>query len=130
MNENLHRHPPPQYKGLVCLQGTERNSGYKSSMFCLIHESVVALLLPNSLISVFMDLALYTGGQSCWNRKGPSPNCSHKVGSMKLSKMSWYADALRVPFTGTRGSSPTPEKQPHTIIPPPPNDLDQTQRYG
>ncbi|CAI9577276.1 unnamed protein product, partial [Staurois parvus] len=28
---------------------------------------------------------------------------------------------LRVPFTGTRGPSPTPEKQPHTIIPPPPN---------
>ncbi|CAI9562723.1 unnamed protein product, partial [Staurois parvus] len=34
--------------------------------------------------------------------KGPSPNCSHKVGSMKLSKMSLYADALRVPFTGTK----------------------------
>uniref|UniRef100_A0AAR2ITW4 non-specific serine/threonine protein kinase n=1 Tax=Pygocentrus nattereri TaxID=42514 RepID=A0AAR2ITW4_PYGNA len=26
-----------------------------------------------------------------------------------------------VPFTGTKGPSPTPEKQPHTIIPPPPN---------
>jgi len=35
--------------------------------------------------------------------------------------MSWYAEALRVPFTGTKGSSPTPEKQPYTIIPPPPN---------
>uniref|UniRef100_A0AAR2M0I6 non-specific serine/threonine protein kinase n=1 Tax=Pygocentrus nattereri TaxID=42514 RepID=A0AAR2M0I6_PYGNA len=29
--------------------------------------------------------------------------------------------ALGVPFTGTKGPSPTPEKQPHTIIPPPPN---------
>ena len=77
---------------------------------------------PNSLIHVFMDLALCTGAQSCWNRKGPnSPNCSHKVGSMKLSKISWSAEALRVPFTGTKGPSPTPEKQPHTIIPPPPN---------
>ena len=45
--------------------------------------------------------ALCTGVQSCWNRKGPSPNCSHKVGSMELSKMSWYAEAFRVPFTGT-----------------------------
>ncbi|CAI9572192.1 unnamed protein product, partial [Staurois parvus] len=26
----------------------------------------------------------------------------------------------RIPFTGTKGPSPTPEKQPHTIIPPPP----------
>ena len=29
-----------------------------------------------------MDLALCTDGQSCWNRKGPSPNFSHKVGGM------------------------------------------------
>jgi len=85
---------------------------------------------PNSLIHVFMDLALCTGAQSCWNRKGPSPNCSHKVGSMKLSKMSWYAEALRVPFTGTKGPSPTPEKQPHTKIPPPPNFTLDTMQSG
>ena len=71
---------------------------------------------PNSLIHVFMDLALCTGAESCWNRKKPSPKCSHKVGSM-----SWYAETFRVPFTGTKGPSPAPEKQPHTIIPPPPN---------
>ena len=76
---------------------------------------------PHSLIHVFMDFALCTGAQSCWNRKGPSPNCSHKVGSMELSKISWYAEAFRVPFTGTKGPRPVPEKQPHTIIPPPPN---------
>uniref|UniRef100_A0A3B3Q8E0 Zinc finger protein with KRAB and SCAN domains 7-like n=1 Tax=Paramormyrops kingsleyae TaxID=1676925 RepID=A0A3B3Q8E0_9TELE len=35
--------------------------------------------------------------------------------------MALNAAALRVPFTGTKGPSPTPEKQPHTIIPPPPN---------
>ncbi len=65
---------------------------------------------PNSLIHVFMDLALCTGAQSCWNRKGPSPICSHKVGSMEFSKISWYAEAFRVPFTGTKGPSPAPEK--------------------
>ena len=40
---------------------------------------------------------------------------------MKLSKISWYAEAFRVPFTGTKGPSTAPEKQPHTIILPPPN---------
>ena len=34
---------------------------------------------PSSLLHVFMNLALCTGVQSCWNRKGPSPNCSHKI---------------------------------------------------
>nr|XP_061844147.1 uncharacterized protein LOC133624531 isoform X2 [Nerophis lumbriciformis] len=42
---------------------------------------------PDSVIHVFMDLALCTGAQSCWKKKGPAPNCSHKVGSMELSKM-------------------------------------------
>jgi len=76
---------------------------------------------PNWLIRVFMDLTLCTGAQSCWNRKGPSPNCLHKVGNIKWSKISWYAEAFRVPFTGTKWPSPAPEQQPHTIIPPPPN---------
>ena len=40
---------------------------------------------PNSLIHT--DLALCTGAQLCWNRKGPSPNCSHKVGSVELSNI-------------------------------------------
>ena len=68
-----------------------------------------------------MDLALCTGAQSCWTRKGPSPNCTHKVGSMELYNIFWYVEAFRVSFTGTKGPSPAPEKQPHTIIPPPPN---------
>nr|XP_061825561.1 glucoside xylosyltransferase 1-like isoform X2 [Nerophis lumbriciformis] len=75
---------------------------------------------PDSVIHVFTDLALCTGAQSCWKRKGPALNCSHKVGSMELSKMFWYPGAFKVPFTGTKGPSPTPEKQLHTIIPPPP----------
>uniref|UniRef100_A0AAR2JMT8 Ig-like domain-containing protein n=1 Tax=Pygocentrus nattereri TaxID=42514 RepID=A0AAR2JMT8_PYGNA len=76
---------------------------------------------PNSVTHVFVDFELCTGVQSCCNRKGPSPTCSHNVGSMKLSKISWSAEALRVSFTGTKGPTPTLEKQPHTIIPPPPN---------
>ena len=69
---------------------------------------------PNSLIHVFMDLALCTGAHSCWNRKGPSLNYSHKVGSMELSNISWCAEAFSIPFTGTKGPSPAPEEQPHT----------------
>lgn len=60
---------------------------------------------PNWLIHVFMNLDL-------------SPNYSHKVGGMKLFKMSWYAETFRVPFTGTEGLSPIPKKQPHSAIPP------------
>ena len=29
-------------------------------------------------------------------QEGPSPNCSHKVGRMELSNISWYAEAFRV----------------------------------
>ena len=79
-----------------------------------------------------MDFALCTGAQSYWNRKGPSPNCSNTVGSMELSSISWYAEAFRVPFTGAKGPSPAPEKQPHTIIPPPLNftlDTMQSDKY-
>ena len=59
--------------------------------------------------------------RSCLNRKGPSPNCSPNVGIMKLSKLSWYAEALSVPFTGTTGPNTTPAKQPYYIIPQPQN---------
>ena len=36
-------------------------------------------------------------------------------------RMSLYVVALRFPFTGTKGPNPNHEKQPLTIIPPPPN---------
>ena len=49
-----------------------------------------------------MDLALCTGELSCWNRKGPSPNCCHKFGGTELSRMSLHVGALRY-FTGTKG---------------------------
>ena len=50
--------------------------------------------------------------------RGHSQTVSIKLGA---SKISWYAEAFRVPFTGTKGPSPASEKQPHNIIPPPPN---------
>ncbi len=49
---------------------------------------------PNFFNHVFMELDFVHWG-SCWNRKGPSPNCSHK--------MSQYFEALRFLFTGTKG---------------------------
>ena len=81
-----------------------------------LYASQSSASTPNSVIHVFMGLA-----SSYWNRKRPSPNCSYKVRSMELSSISWYAEAFRVPFTGIKGPSPAPEKQPHTIIHPPPN---------
>jgi len=42
---------------------------------------------------------------------------------MKLSKMSWYVEVLRVPFTGAKGPSPTPET-------PPPNFTLGTMQSG
>ena len=53
--------------------------------------------------------------------KGLHQKCCHKVGSTELSRMSLYAVALRFLFTETKGPCPNHEKQPQTIIPPPPN---------
>ncbi len=43
---------------------------------------------------------------SCWNRKGPSPNCSLKFESISLSRIYLYAEALRFLFTGSKGQNP------------------------
>ena len=103
----------------LCSNSSQRCSIRLRSGLCAGQSSSST---PNSLIHVFMDLALCTGAQSCWNRRGASPNCSHKAGSLELSNISWYAEAFRLPFIGTKGPSPAPEKTtPHTIIPPPPN---------
>lgn len=67
---------------------------------------------PNSLIPLFMNLALCTGVQSCWNRKW----WSNTFGSVKLSKMPWCAETLELPFIGTKTPSPSSELQ--IIIPP------------
>uniref|UniRef100_A0A667X3E7 Caspase family p20 domain-containing protein n=1 Tax=Myripristis murdjan TaxID=586833 RepID=A0A667X3E7_9TELE len=41
---------------------------------------------PNSLIHVFMDLALCTGAQSCWNRKGHLQTVPTKLGARNCPK--------------------------------------------
>lgn len=51
-------------------------------------------------ITIFMDLALCTGAQSCWKIKGLSPNYFlHNVGCTQLAKISSYSVALRGAFT-------------------------------
>lgn len=45
---------------------------------------------PNSPNHV-LGLALCTGAQSLWNRKVPSPNCSHKVGSIVQNVMVYWS---------------------------------------
>ena len=70
----------------------------------------------NSLIHVFMDFVHWS--TVCWNRNGPSSNCSHKVASMESSNISWYVEAFRVPFTGTKRPRPATEKTtPHHYPP-------------
>lgn len=50
---------------------------------------------------------------SCWNRKGPSSNYSHKVRSMKCLKLSyWTIKSIRSFVSWNTGPKPH-EKQPH-----------------
>ena len=63
-----------------------------------------------------MELTLCTGALLCWNRKGASPSCCHKVGSTKSFRMSLHAVALIFPFTGTKRPSPNHEKQPRPLF--------------
>lgn len=54
------------------------------------------------------------------------------VGRVELFKMLWYSEWFKVPFTETKGPSPTPEKQSHTTIPPSPKftlSTTQSERY-
>lgn len=86
--------------GLECLAHSLRSNSSQRCAIRLRSGLVVgqsSCSTPNSLNHAFMDLALCTGAQSFWCT---SLNCSHKVGSMKLSKMSCYDETLRVPFTG------------------------------
>lgn len=45
------------------------------------HRYEVQSATPNSTIHVFIDLALWSGAQLCWKRKGPATNCSHTKGT-------------------------------------------------
>ncbi len=60
--------------------------------------------MPNSENHFFTSLALCTLSLStltCWNRKGSSPSCCHKVGSTLLSYISLYTLPLRIPLIKT-----------------------------
>lgn len=49
---------------------------------------------------------------------GPCPNCnSIKACGIKLSKMHWYSEAQRVPFSRIEALDSTPKNQPSTMIP-------------
>ncbi|KAL1020920.1 hypothetical protein UPYG_G00006410 [Umbra pygmaea] len=58
-----------------------------SAMMSGLCEGHSSSSTPNSSNHVFMDPALCTGTQSCWNKKGRSSNCCHKNGSTQLSKL-------------------------------------------
>lgn len=97
----------------VSVQDVQWSWGQGSVLF--LHTKLAKLCLYGP--------CLEHGGLSCWNRKGPSTNCCHKVGIIKLSKMSVHATALTLRLAEAKGSSPKPKKQPQTIIPPLPNLL-------
>ena len=63
-----------------------------------------------------MNLALWTGALSCWNRKRPAPNCCHIVGSTESSRMSLHAVVSRYPFTGTKGPSFNHDQHPRPLF--------------
>ena len=96
--------------------GLARSRCSNSSQRCLMGlksglcEGQSSSSTPISTNHFGMNHALCTGALSCLNRKGPSPNCCHKVGRTESSRMSLYAVALRFPFTGTKGPSPNNEK--------------------
>lgn len=67
---------------------------------------VRTLVLHQTHSSMFLMTCFVSFVPSCWNKKGHP-----QTGSMNLFKMSWCAEAQRVPLTGTKGARPTP--QPH-----------------
>lgn len=70
----------------------------------------------NSSNHAFMDLAVSLGYSHSETEKGFSPNCSHKVGSLELAILSWYAKELRFPLTGTKPSGTFSWHSPNTFI--------------
>ena len=63
---------------------------------------------PNWEKNIFYtDMALCTrASSSCWNRKGPSPNCFHSIVRPLLSGLSLYAAVVRPPFKVIRTKEP------------------------
>lgn len=97
----------------------------------LCQRCSVGFVICHSVIRVFVDIGLCTGAQSCWKKKGSSPNCSLKVLGHEISRnvlLCWSTESTMqsLPFTGTKGLSPL-AKQPHTIIPATTNFLQRSQ---
>jgi hypothetical protein len=87
---------------------------------------VSALCRPGNFFHTDLDKPFLHGprfvhGGIMLKQQRAFPNCCHKVGSAESSRISLYAVELRFPFSGTKGPSQNHEKQPQTIIPPPPN---------
>ena len=88
---------------------------------------VGALCRPVKFFHTYLDNPFLHGprfvhwGIVMLKQKRAFPKLLAEVESTESSRMSLYAVALRFPFTGTKGRSPNHEKEPQTIIPPPPN---------
>lgn len=73
------------------------NSSPRCSVWLRTGLCALTFSTSNPSNHVFMEFGLYTGSQSCWNRKEPSPNSHHKVGTSQFSKMPLSAGALIIP---------------------------------
>ncbi|MEQ2203746.1 hypothetical protein XENOCAPTIV_003061 [Xenoophorus captivus] len=67
---------------------------------------------------------------SVWDRKGQYPMRSHEFERITFSKMFLSAEALRDSLNGTKKLSPSPEENPHTIIPSAPKFTRDTMQSG
>jgi hypothetical protein len=111
--------------------GLDRSQRSNSSQRCSVGlRSELCAGQSSSSTRSRQTISVWTSLCAWGNRKGPSSNCCHKVGSTESSRMSLYAVALRFPFTGTKGPSSNHEKQPQTIIPPPQNFTDGIMYWG
>lgn len=66
----------------------------------------VKVLHSNKPNHTFIVMALCTGAQSYFNRSLGLPQTVPAKFKVEMSKMSWYAEALGIPFTGTEGPNP------------------------
>ena len=84
----------------LCAGQSSSSTLISTNLFCVLH------FVHNGIVML--------------NQERAFPKLLHKVGSTESSRMSKYAVALRFPFIGPKGLSPNHEKQPQTIITPPP----------
>lgn len=70
---------------------------------------------PVKFLHVFLDLAICTGHHHCGTGMNHPQTVPTQFGSIKLFKMT-NSEAFTFPFARTKGTSPVPERQPHTVI--------------